>query len=143
MSGEDTRIMDLKSGMRNVSIKGRVLETGEPKVVETRRGPATLSEAVVGDETGRVKVTLWGDHAGKLKEGEVVRIDGAWTTSYRGKVQVNAGRESRIERLEDESAPKEEEIPEESPSAPERGYPRGGFNRGFQSRRGFGGRRRF
>lgn len=146
---ESTRIMDLRVGMRNVSIKGRVLETGETKVVETKRGPATLSEAVVGDESGRVKVTLWGDHAGTLSEGDVVRIDGGWTTSFRGKVQFNAGRETRIEKLGDGEAPQPDEIPEDMPEAPERrhfgGYPRGGFRGqgypGGQRRGGF--RRRF
>jgi replication factor A1 len=32
---------------------------------------------VIGDETGRVKVTLWGKHAGTLKEGEAVEIRNA------------------------------------------------------------------
>ncbi|BAA80315.2 single-stranded DNA binding protein [Aeropyrum pernix K1] len=151
MEGDRTRIMDLREGLRNVSISGRVLETGEPKMVETKRGPATLSEAVVGDESGRVKVTLWGSHAGTLKEGEAVRIEGAWTTSYRGKVQVNVGRESTIEKVDSEDVPQAEDIPEEMPEAQYRGfgqrqpYRSGGFGGfrggGYQPRRG--GRRRF
>lgn len=117
MEGDRTRIMDLKEGLRNISISGRVLEAGEPKMVETKRGPATLSEAVIGDESGRVKVTLWGSHAGTLKEGEAVKIEGAWTTSYRGKVQVNVGRESTIERVESDEVPQASDIPEEMPEA--------------------------
>ena len=100
MSGEETRkVMDLREGEDNVSVKVRVLETREPKVVQTRRGPRTISEAIVGDETGRMKLTLWGKHAGTLQEGEAIEITGAWTTQYRGEVQLNVGYRGEIRRI--------------------------------------------
>ncbi len=112
-----SKISDLKDGMENVSVKVRVIEVSKPKVIQTRRGPRTISEAIVGDESGRVKLTLWGRHAGSLKEGEVVEIRGAWTTSYRGVIQLNVGNRGRITPLSDDSAPQSHEIPHEMPRA--------------------------
>lgn len=109
---------ELRDGMDDVSVRVRVLEVLGDKVVETRRGPRRISEAVVGDETGRVRLTLWGRHAGSLREGEAVEIRGAWTTSYRGEVQLNVGFRGEIERIPDEEAPRPEEVPEETPRAP-------------------------
>lgn len=127
-----TKIGDLKPGNENVVIRGRVVSATPPRTIQTRSGPRTISEAVVGDETGRVKVTLWGKHAGTLKEGEAVEIKGAWTSAYRGEVQVNVSAKTEIRQIEDPSVPSAEEIPNESPKAPE-GYrpPREGFG-GFR-----------
>jgi len=135
--GIEKKIMDLKNGESWLTVKGRVLEAGESKLIQTRKGPRTISEAVIGDETGRVKLTLWGDKAGSLEKGTVVKIEGAWTTSYKGEVQLNAGSKSKINKIDDNEIPAEEEIPEDRPKAPRtprqgfrpQGYGRGGYGR--------------
>lgn len=113
-----------------------------PKTIHTQRGDRTISEAVVGDETGRIKLTAWGQQAGKLNEGDAVELKGAWTTSFKGQVQLNIGSRGSIEKIDDGEVPKAEEIPENTPKAQSTGYrpPRGGSRR-FGGRRSFGGRR--
>jgi len=114
------KIKDLKE-RESVTVRGRVLEVSEKRTVNTKYGPAELSEAVIGDETGRVKVTLWRDKAGSLKVGEVVEIRDGWTTSYKGEIQINVNRKTEIVRLDDSEAPPPEEIPEERPRSKGRG----------------------
>ncbi|MGC9011850.1 OB-fold nucleic acid binding domain-containing protein [Thermogladius sp.] len=129
--GNPVNIIDLKPGMEHVKIKGRVLEAGPPKVIQTKKGPRTISNAVIGDSTGRVETTLWGEKAGTIKEGQAVEITGAWTTSFRGKVQLNVGRSSEIKEVSDAEVPQPSEVPADSPTAPEE-----------ERRPGFQGRRR-
>ncbi|MCE4599269.1 MAG: OB-fold nucleic acid binding domain-containing protein [Desulfurococcales archaeon] len=131
------KVSNLKEGMDNVSITGRVLSASEPKIIQTRKGPRRISEAVIGDESGRVKTTLWGKHAGTLQEGEAVEIKGAWTTSYRGEVQLNVGFKGEITRVDDTQAPEAEDIPENTPKAEERP-----MRRSFSEKRGYRGPRR-
>jgi len=119
-----SKIIDLKPNEENVSVKGRVLETSPPKTINTRKGVRTISNAVIGDDSGRVQTTLWGEKAGSLKEGEVVEIKGAWTTSFRGKVQLNIGRSTDIQVVDDSEAPKPENIPTNEPTAPQEGFHR-------------------
>ncbi len=138
MSERKVKVMDLKPEMRNVNIVVRVIEAHEPKVINTRSGQRTISEAVVGDETGRVKLTLWGRAAGSVKEGDAVEIKGAWTTTFRGDVQLNIGGRDNVKAVGTDEVPEAEEIPEESPKAPE-GYRR--FRGPYASRRGFSRRR--
>ncbi|MEM1873882.1 MAG: OB-fold nucleic acid binding domain-containing protein [Acidilobaceae archaeon] len=126
------KICDLKEGLEGVTLRVRVLEVWEKKVVETRRGLRTLSEAVVGDETGRVKLTLWGRLAGSLRKGEVVEITNCWITSYRGELQVNAGSSSSVKKLEEAGFPIAEEIPERRPTSTKK---KSGPGVGFKSRR--------
>ena len=115
--GNVRKISSLREGEDNVNVKVRVLKTMDTKVVETRRGPRTISEAVVGDETGRIKMTLWGKHAGSLREGQAVEVSGAWTTSYRGEVQLNVGFRGEIKELDDDEVVSESEVPDEVPKA--------------------------
>ncbi len=116
---EQKKISELKPGEDNVTVEVRVISTREPRVVQTRKGPRTLSEAMVGDETGRVKLTLWGQKAGTVEEGQAIRVEGAWTTAYRGQVQLNVGTRGNISEVPDEEVPQPEDIPEETPSAPD------------------------
>ncbi len=136
---QEKKIMDLKPGMENVNLTVRVIEANAPKVIQTRKGPRTISEAVVGDETGRTKMTLWGNQAGTLEEGQAVRIEGAWTTSYRGQVIINVGNRSNIREAEDTETPQPEEIPEETPKAPNEYRPRRGYGQRPYRRRQYQG----
>jgi replication factor A1 len=123
----EKKISELKEGEQNVSVTARVIDAQEPRVIETKKGPRTISEAYLGDDTGRIKTTFWGEKAGSVEKGDVVKIEGAWTTSFKGKVQLNVGSKSTVEKVDDSMAPPEEEIPEEEPVAE---------SQGFQQRRG-------
>ncbi|MCS7106885.1 MAG: single-stranded DNA-binding protein [Acidilobaceae archaeon] len=137
---EYTRVADLKGNMDNVNIRVRVIEAGDSKVIETKNGPRTISEALVGDESGRIKLTLWGKVAGSIRPGDAIEIRGGWTTVFRGQVQLNVGQRGSINRIDDSEVPTVDEIPEGSPRKEA-----GGERRGFQGRPrygGFGGQRR-
>jgi replication factor A1 len=136
IEGNSYKINRLREGLENIVVVGRVLESTQPRTIQTKKGVRTISTAVIGDETGRVKLTLWGRLAGALKVGDVIKVSNAWTTSYKGEVQLNAGSKSSIEVIkESENFPKEDEIPENRPKAfEEGGY---GERRGFRSKQGF------
>lgn len=142
VSKDKVQVKDLKPGMENVSIKVRVLEVNQPRVIQTRAGTRTLSEAIVGDETGRVKLTLWGRAVGKLSEGRVFTIEGAWVTVFKGKVQLNAGSRTEIKEISDESFPSSNDIPENEPKFEGEYRPRSRTFPGRKSRRSFRGRRK-
>ncbi|HDI86224.1 MAG TPA: single-stranded DNA-binding protein [Candidatus Korarchaeota archaeon] len=127
----EKKISDLRPGEDGVNVKGRVLEVGETRDVETRSGFRTLSEAVIGDETGRIKLTLWGEHAGSVSEGQVIEVQNGFTTAFRGKVQLNVGQRGAIRVLEDSEVVPADQIPEESPEAPEGWRPRRRGGRGY------------
>jgi replication factor A1 len=122
-------IIDLKPGMENVSVRVRVISVTPPKTIETKKGTRTISNAIVGDATGRVEAVLWGERVTALHENDVVEIRGAWVTEYKGKVQLNIGKSTVVEKAPSDSVP--EEIPENEPRAT-------GAQRSFRpQRRGF------
>lgn len=134
----DEKIGNLKGGMENISVTARVLEVGEQKTVQTKNGPRTIREVMVGDDTGRVKLTLWGNQGDDVKEGQIIKVENAWTTVFKGQVQLNAGSRSKISETAEESIPEADQVPENTPTddSPPR---RGGFRGRGGGRRSYGG----
>ncbi|MEM0027596.1 MAG: single-stranded DNA-binding protein [Ignisphaera sp.] len=112
-----TKIKDLKPGMEGITTDVRVLENYGTRTIETKAGMRTLGEYLVGDDTGRVKLVIWGQKASSLNVGDAVEIKNAWVTSFRGEVQLNAGKNSELSKLNDDAVPSADQIPEEMPKA--------------------------
>ena len=137
MSEGRVKVSELKPGMERVAVLVRVIDPGEVRRITTRAGERTIREATVGDESGRVKLVMWGKSIKSLKRGDVVEVSGAWTTVFRGKLQLNVGGPESVRVVEDSGeVPSAEEIPEEEPRA-EGGAPRGPRPGGFQRRSRF------
>lgn len=116
---EKTKIINLKPGMENISINVRVIESIGVRTINTKAGVRTLGEYIVGDESGRVKLVVWGSKAASLTSGDSISIKNAWVTTFKGEVQLNVGKNSLIEKIADENMPKIEEIPNTTPKSDE------------------------
>ncbi len=120
MGETKVKVGDLKPEMNGVNLVARVISVEPSKTINTRSGLRTITEAVVGDETGKVKLTMWGRAlSNKLKEGDSIEIKNAWTTVFKGMVQLNVGGEENIKVGSGEALPEPEQIPEKYPQAPE------------------------
>jgi len=108
-------VMSVKDGFNHVNVMGRVLEAWEKKAVDTAGGVRYVSEAIIGDSSGRIKVSIWGDKAVTLKRGEVVMLRNASAVSWHGEVQLSVGEFASVERRDDAEAPAPNAIPDQRP----------------------------
>jgi len=46
----------------------------------------------LADDSGSIKLTLWADDTEKVKDGDTVKLEGGYTTSFRNEIQLNKGR---------------------------------------------------
>ncbi|OGI15159.1 hypothetical protein A3K63_03450 [Candidatus Micrarchaeota archaeon RBG_16_49_10] len=94
------KINELKIGMRNVSLRAKIVELPEPRSVKTKLGYKTqVATATVEDESGKIKLTLWGKQMQKIGEGDTVEIRGGYLTEFRGELQLNVAREGEIKAI--------------------------------------------
>ena len=85
-------IRDLRSGMAHVNLKARILEVTEPRRVVTRYGNyANVAKALIGDETGTIKLCLWNEQIDSVSVGDTVQIGNARTSAFRGERQLTLG----------------------------------------------------
>jgi replication factor A1 len=89
-----TAIKDLQNGMKRVSVEAKVVEKGDAREVKARFKDETyrIVDAVVADETGSIKMTLWNEQIEMVNVGDNVKIDNGYITSFKGEIQLNVGK---------------------------------------------------
>ena len=91
------QINELKPTMNEVSLKAKIIELKEPREVMTKFGTSTtLTEATLEDESGTIKLTLWGKQADELEEGSEIEIIGGFTKEFRDELQLGLGKKGSI-----------------------------------------------
>jgi replication factor A1 len=105
---EKIKVGDLNSYSRRVYTVVKVMSKTEAREVTSRRDMSThrVAEALVGDETGSVYLTLWDDVLDAVEEGQVLNIKDAYINLFRGSMRLNLGRYGSYEVLDE--APFEE-----------------------------------
>jgi len=93
-------ISELKTGMRGVNVEGKIDSISEPRTVNLRSGgTAQVADAVLSDESGTVKLSLWDDKISMVKQGDRVSIENGYIQSFRGENSINIGKYGKIKRL--------------------------------------------
>jgi replication factor A1 len=95
------KIGELRPDMRNVSAAGKVMQINEPREFTKKDGSkGKVASVVLQDDTGIVRLSLWDDDVGLLKDieaGTTLAIENGYTRAgYGGGVDLNAGRMGRI-----------------------------------------------
>lgn len=97
-------IKDLRSGMRKVCLKAKVLEVPRPRLVQTRYGNcASVANALVADETGTIRLCLWNEQIDCITAGDTIQIENARTSTFKGQKQLNIGRKGSLSNVDDSS----------------------------------------
>ena len=95
-----TVIQNLRHGMKKVNVEAEVLETPTPSRVYTQFGnSATVTNALIGDETGKVRLCLWNEQVNLVNEGDTVQIKNATVSTYKGERQLRLGKSGTVNIL--------------------------------------------
>jgi replication factor A1 len=145
----DAKVGELTPASRAVNVKAKVVSKTEVRNIAAGRdgAPHRVSDALVGDETGCVYLTLWDDNIDKVNEGDSIAVGNGYVTLFRGNMRLNIGRYGTLEIAKE---PLEVEVNTENNMSskvyeqerrPFRRGPRRDF--GGRDRRGGGFRRRY
>jgi len=152
------KVKDLNPSTKQVNLLAKVVSVGERRTIDSKfgGGTRTLCEAVVGDETGTVILSLWEGQIGQAVSGDVLQVNNGYVSLVRGRIRLNVGKYGSLEkvardvpevnRTNDLSAAEHDAPPRDSRGG-FGGRPGGGGGRGFGGRprteRRLHGRRRF
>ena len=92
-------IAELNSNSRKINITATVTEKEEPRDVTTRYGKTRVSEATIEDDSGNIKLVLWGDEIDGIKIGDKVKIENGFIKEWNGEMQMSAGKYGKISVL--------------------------------------------
>lgn len=100
------RVEDLALGQSDVNLEGRVLDTDSPRTFDRDDGTeGAVSNLALGDETGRVRVTLWDEQADRVTElsaGQSVEVVDGYVRERDGDIELHVGSRGAIEEVDED-----------------------------------------
>ena len=91
------KISEIQRGMSNISAEGKILDISEVREVNTRYGKRNVADAMVEDDSGQIKISLWEDQITSVRVGDKISISGAYVTEFRDVLQLNIPRSGKLE----------------------------------------------
>jgi len=100
----DVKIGELTPASRAVNVKAKVVSKSEVRNVAAGRDgePHTVCDALIGDDTACVYLTLWDENIEKVNEGDTINIGNGYVTLFRGNMRLNIGRYGTLQVSEEE-----------------------------------------
>jgi replication factor A1 len=97
---EPYKIEELRRDMSDVNLVAKVVDPGIAREFLRKDGSGGLVRTVLlGDETGKIRMTLWDDRAGQdLAEGETLEIINATVRERYGGLEIQTGSYSAIRK---------------------------------------------
>jgi ssDNA-binding replication factor A large subunit len=93
------KIGELKAGMRNVSVTGKIDSVGESRTVNLKAGGTNnVADAIISDESGSMKLSLWGDDIEKVHVGDRVSIENGYINTFKGENSINIGKFGKLNK---------------------------------------------
>ena len=100
----DAKVSELTPTSRAVNVIAKVVSKSEIREISGGRDGADhrVCDALVGDETGCVYLTLWDDNIEKVNENDTVKVGNGYINLFKGNMRLNVGKYGTLEVAEEE-----------------------------------------
>jgi len=95
-------VKELKDRTKVDEIVLTIVEKGEPREFQSKWSGASgrVCDASGEDDAGdRIKVSLWNEDIEKVEVDAKIKITNGWASSYKGTLQISAGKYGKLEVL--------------------------------------------
>ena len=93
------KISELKPRQGKIEIEVEVVSIDPPREFNKLGNVGRVANALVKDDSGEMKLTLWNDEIDKVKPGIKVKITNGYVSEFQGEKQLTAGRFGKLEVL--------------------------------------------
>jgi replication factor A1 len=98
----NVKVSDLQPYSKQVNTTVKIVQKGEPRETVSRQDGTThrVLDALVGDETAAIYMTLWDENIDKVNEGDSVMVKNGYVRPFKGSMRLNIGRYGSLEPAE-------------------------------------------
>ena len=137
-SEELVKVETLTPNSKGVNTIVKVVSKGEIRSVTGRDySVRRVADALVGDETASVYMTLWDEKIDAINDGATLRITNGYINLFRGNMRLNVGKYGSYEVLEDSPI---EDVNTENNLSDKRYEQERRYRRPYRQSGGYGGR---
>jgi len=99
VSAPSVKVSELGPYSKQVNTTVKVVQKGEARETVSRQDGTThrVLDALVGDESGAIYMTLWDDNIDKVNEGETLSVKNGYVRPFKGSMRLNIGRYGTLE----------------------------------------------
>lgn len=90
-------IKELKPKQGKIDIEVNVVSIEEPRIFNRFGKEGKVANAIVNDDSGEIKLTLWNEDVDKVKVGDKIKISNGYVNEFQGEMQLTAGRFGKLE----------------------------------------------
>ncbi|UCH01682.1 MAG: hypothetical protein JSV20_07505 [Candidatus Bathyarchaeota archaeon] len=103
ISTDFVKIDELNTESREVNTIVKVVSKTAVREVYSKKDYSThrVCEALVGDETASILLTLWDDNIEKVNEEDTLKIENGYVNLFRGSMRLNIGRYGSFDKVEE------------------------------------------
>ena len=139
----EAKVGELTPQSRAVNVTAKVVSKSEVREIPMGRDGSAhkVCDALVGDETGSVYLTLWDDNIEKVNEEDTVRIENGYVTLFKGNMRLNIGKYGKMAPAEkpfEGEVNTENNVSSKTYEQERRPFRRGGGGGGYGGRGGGG-----
>lgn len=91
------KISELNAGQSRVDVEAEVKSKEEPRSFNKFGKQIKVANALIFDESGEIKLTLWNDEIDKVDIGNKVKITNGFVNEFQGEKQLTAGKFGKLE----------------------------------------------
>ncbi|MFH1403418.1 MAG: hypothetical protein ABIH11_04035 [Candidatus Altiarchaeota archaeon] len=98
------KIDELTPRSKRVNLVFKVIEKQEIKNVRSKRDrtPHAVTEALVGDDTGSILITLWDEDVERIDVGKTYHLENGYVSVFKGTIRLNIGRYGEVNEVGEE-----------------------------------------
>ncbi|MBL7054761.1 DUF2240 family protein [Candidatus Woesearchaeota archaeon] len=93
------QIKNVLAGMRDVETAGKIQQIFETREFKKGEREGKVASMVIGDETGTIRIVLWGtqtDNLKNLKQNDTVKVRGGYVRENQGRKEVHLNEKSSL-----------------------------------------------
>jgi len=90
----EATIAELKPGMKSVNITFKVVKTRDERSVKspTDGEMHRITDAIVGDSTGTIRMPIWNDNIDLMNKGETYTLTNGYAGLFKGSLRLHIGK---------------------------------------------------
>lgn len=93
------KISELFVRQGSVEVEGTIKEVGEVRSFDRFGRQLRVADAVLEDDSGKIKLTLWNDDIDNYKAGDKIKITNGYVGEFQGEKQLTSGKFGKIEKI--------------------------------------------
>lgn len=95
------KISELRIGQGNVEVEGELKDIGDTRSFTKFGRELKVANAILSDDSGAVKLTLWNDDVMRFKNGDKIKIINGYVSEFQGEKQLTSGKFGHMEKISD------------------------------------------